>query len=71
MLVKQRSTALRRELTAPDRIAYTAHVAPGVVRTSLGEYLQMFRLAGTRFGSTDDEELSKWHERLKSMRCVH
>ena len=64
MPLRQRSTALRREFTAADRIPYAAHVAPTVVRTSFGDYLQVIRLAGASFESNDDEELNNWHERL-------
>src|ERR1700732_2936313 len=56
--------ATRREFTTADRIPYTAHVAPTVVRTAFGDYLQVFRLAGASFESNDDEELNNWHERL-------
>jgi type IV secretion system protein VirB4 len=63
-LTQKRATALRREFTAADRIPYTAHVAPAVVRTSFGDYLQVFRLGGASFESKDDEELNNWHERL-------
>ena len=60
----KRSTALRRELTAAERIPYSAHVASSVVRTQLGDYLQAFRLGGASFESRDDAELNNWHERL-------
>src|ERR1700730_10619027 len=60
----ERMTALRREFTAADRIPYTAHVAPTVVRTASGDYLQVFRLAGASFESNDDARLNHWHERL-------
>ncbi len=59
-----RATALRREFTAADKIPHTAHVAPTVVRTAFGDYLQVFRLGGASFESNDDEELNNWHERL-------
>jgi type IV secretion system protein VirB4 len=59
-----RTAAMGRELAAADRIPYTAHVAPTVVRTAFGDYLQVFRLGGTSFESNDDEELNNWHERL-------
>jgi type IV secretion system protein VirB4 len=55
---------MHREITAADRIPYTAHVAPSVVRTAFGDYLQVFRLAGASFESNDDEQLNNWHERL-------
>ena len=64
MLTHQRKTALRREFAAASRIPYAAHVAPGVVKTTFGDYLQVFRLAGASFESNDDEELNTWHERL-------
>ena len=55
---------LRRELGAADRIPYTAHVAPTVVKTAFGDYLQVFRLRGASFESNDDAQLNNWHERL-------
>src|SRR5882672_8703449 len=64
MLKHNRTTALRREFTAADKIPYTAHVAPTVIRTTFGDYLQVFRLGGASFESLDDEELNNWHERL-------
>jgi type IV secretion system protein VirB4 len=60
----KRSTALRRELSAAERIPYRAHVASCVVRTEFGDYLQAFRLGGASFESNDDAELNNWHERL-------
>ena len=48
-----RAAALRRELAAADRIPYAAHVAPHVVRTAFGDYLQTFRLGGAAFESGD------------------
>lgn len=60
----KRSTALRRELTAAHRIPYTAHVAPEVVRTAEGAYVQVIKLDGASFESADDERLNNWHERL-------
>lgn len=56
--------ALRRELTAGERIPYRAHVAPTVVRTQFGDYVQAFRIAGTSFETRDDAELNNWHARL-------
>jgi type IV secretion system protein VirB4 len=60
----KRTAAIRREFTAAQRIPYTAHVAPTVVRTSFGDYVQAFRVGGASFESNDDEELNNWHERL-------
>ena len=61
---RARIKATRREINAADRIPYTAHVAPAVVRTLLGDYIQAFRLGGASFESNDDDELNNWHERL-------
>ncbi len=64
MRTLKRTAAIRREFTTADRIPYTAHVAPTVVRTSLGDYLQVCRLGGASFESNDDAVLNNWHERL-------
>ena len=61
----KRAAAIRREFAASERIPYTAHVAPTVVRTTFGHYLLVFRLSGASFESNDDDELNNWHERLK------
>jgi len=50
--------------TAAERIPYTAHVSDSIVATSLGDYVQVFRLSGASFESADDEQLNTWHERL-------
>ncbi len=59
-----RAAAIRREMPASRHIPYTAHVAPEVVVTTQGAYLQTFRLSGASFESADDETLNNWHERL-------
>lgn len=64
MTLLNRAAALRREFTAAERIPYTAHVAEQIVRTSHGDYVQVFRLAGASFESADDDQLNSWHERL-------
>lgn len=64
MLKLKHSTALRRELNAAERIPYSAHVTPCVVRTTFGDYLQAFRLGGAGFETADDAQLNHWHERL-------
>ncbi|MDP8985890.1 MAG: VirB4 family type IV secretion/conjugal transfer ATPase [Pseudomonadota bacterium] len=64
MRALSRNSALRREFPAADRIPYHAHVAPHVVRTAFGDYLQAFRLGGASFETNDDGELNNWHERL-------
>jgi type IV secretion system protein VirB4 len=59
-----RPRPLRRELLAAERIPYTAQLSDSVVRTTLLDYVQVFRLAGVSFESADDEQLNNWHERL-------
>lgn len=61
---QRHAAALHREITAADRIPYTAHVARSVVKTAYGDYVQAFRLGGASFESSDDDELNNWHERL-------
>src|SRR6266404_7865004 len=60
----RRDAALRRERPAAVRIPYTAHIAPDIVRTESGDYVQVFQLSGASFESADDEVLNNWHERL-------
>jgi type IV secretion system protein VirB4 len=64
MKARRRTQALRRERHAADHIPYSAHVAPGIVTTAAGDYLQAFRLGGASFESADDVQLNGWHERL-------
>ncbi len=64
MVSLRRPSALHREISAADRIPYAAHVAPSIVRTAFGDYVQAFRLGGASFESNDDDELNNWHERL-------
>src|SRR5258707_1811556 len=59
-----RAAAGRRELPAARHIPYAAHVAPEVIVTTQGDYLQTLRLSGASFESADDETLNNWHERL-------
>jgi type IV secretion system protein VirB4 len=63
-MLKTRGAAMRRELTAAEHIPYCAHVAPTVVKTRYGDYLQVFRLGGASFECGDDVQLNAWHERL-------
>jgi type IV secretion system protein VirB4 len=60
----RRESAARRELAAAARVPYTAHVAPTVVKTLFGDYVQVFRLAGTSFECSDDAQINACHERL-------
>jgi type IV secretion system protein VirB4 len=64
MGVLRRARALRRELLAAERVPYTAQLSNTVVRTSLLDYVQVFRCAGVSFESADDAQLNSWHERL-------
>lgn len=57
----------RRELVAARHIPYTAQVAPTVVATEHGDYVQVWRIAGVSFESADDEALNGWHERLNAL----
>lgn len=59
-----RTAALRRELSAAEHIPFSAQVSESVVRTSLCDYIQVFRLQGLGFETADDEQLNGWHERL-------
>lgn len=59
-----RARALRRERCAAECIGFSAHVARHVVKTTLGDYVQVFRLGGASFECADDEQLNGWHERL-------
>jgi len=59
-----RASVLRRELKAAAHIPYSALVSDTVVRTTQGDYVQVFRLAGASFESADDSTLNTWHERL-------
>src|SRR6201997_4484206 len=59
-----RAAAIRRELPASRHIPYAAHVAPTILVTSAGDYIQTLKLSGASFESADDETLNNWHERL-------
>ena len=64
MSAASRMAGARRELPASWHIPYSAHVSPHVVTTDVGDYVQVFRLAGLAFETADDEDLNNWHERL-------
>ena len=57
----------RRELVAARHVPYTALVAPEVLRTGQGDYVQTLRLGGLAFESADDDTVSAWHERLNAL----
>ena len=63
-MVRRSGALLRRELTAEQNIPYRAHVAPAVVRTGSGDYLQVFRMGGQSFECADTDQINGWHERL-------
>ncbi len=63
-MVSAMRARLRRELTAGQNIPYRAHVAPSVLRTRAGDYLQVFRLGGQSFECADAQQINAWHERL-------
>lgn len=63
-LLSRSAAEVRREVEIAQRIPYTAQVAPGIVKTVFGDYVQVFRLAGMSFQSADDVELNTLHERL-------
>src|ERR1700733_1576685 len=54
----------RREVLAAQCIPYRAHVAPAIVCTENGDFVQVLKLAGSSFESADDARLNSWHERL-------
>jgi type IV secretion system protein VirB4 len=64
MLNRSRMSALRRESSAAQRIPCSAHVAPNVVRTVFGDYLQVLRLGGASFDTADDDRINTSHELL-------
>src|SRR6202162_202706 len=59
-----RAAAVRQETPAARPLPYAAHVAPEVIVTKAGDYVQTFRLSGASFESADDDTLNNWHERL-------
>jgi type IV secretion system protein VirB4 len=64
MLSLGNASAIRRESSAAKHVPYSAHVAPCVISTVFGDYIQVLRLGGASFETSDDEELNNWHERL-------
>jgi type IV secretion system protein VirB4 len=64
MLNRSRMSALRRESIASQRIPCSAHVAPNVVRTTFGDYLQVLRLGGVSFDTADTDRINTSHELL-------
>src|SRR5580698_4209921 len=55
---------IRREWPASTHVPYLAHVSEHIVSTRAGDYLQVFRLGGMGFETTDEPKLNNWHERL-------
>jgi type IV secretion system protein VirB4 len=60
----ERAGTLNREREAAERVPYVAQVSEHVVKTTFGDYLQVFRLEGSSFESADDAVVNAWHERL-------
>jgi type IV secretion system protein VirB4 len=60
----RRSPQIRRERHTGTHIPYLAHVSEHVVSTRAGDFVQVFRLGGLGFETTDDAQLNTWHERL-------
>jgi type IV secretion system protein VirB4 len=58
------AAALRREQAVAERVPYSAQVTEHLLRTTSGDYVQVFRLGGASFESADDAQLNNWHERL-------
>ena len=57
----------RREMVAARHLPYTAFIAPEVLRTAGGDFVQTLRIAGLAFESADDESVNAWHERLNAL----
>ena len=64
MLKPNRRAALRREPVAAQRIPCSAHVAPNVVKSMFGDYLQVLRLGGASFETAGEDSVNTWHELL-------
>ncbi len=62
--IVKRLAALRREAVAAERIPCSAHVAPNIVKTTFGDYLQVLRLGGVSFESANEDSVNSWHELL-------
>ena len=63
-MLRRTAGALRREPEVRRYIPYSAHVAPAVLRTRSGDYLQVFRLGGASFESADAAPNNRRAERL-------
>jgi type IV secretion system protein VirB4 len=64
MTVWSSEVSSRRGASLARHIPYSTHVSESIVRTGIGDFVQVFRLAGASFESADDAELNNWHERL-------
>jgi type IV secretion system protein VirB4 len=58
--------ALQSEPLASRQIAYRAQITDKVVRTSAGDYVRAWRLAGLSFECADDGEINATHEQLNA-----
>src|ERR1700735_3596658 len=57
-------TRIRRERHCSSHVPYLAHVSEHIVSTRAGDYLQVFRLGGVGFETTDEPKLNNWNEGL-------
>ncbi len=67
MLSSRRKATFGQEAAAATQLPYVAHVAPNLIKTSSGQYLQSLRLGGVSFETVDDVVLNDWHERLNAL----
>src|SRR5580704_18174920 len=63
-MLLQSAARILRERHTSLHVPYLAHVSANVISTRAGDYIQVFRLGGIGFETTDDARLNTWHERL-------
>ena len=49
MNARVQPSTLRREHSTLERVPYVVHVAPHLVKTAFGDYVQVLRLGGGEF----------------------
>jgi type IV secretion system protein VirB4 len=59
-----KASALRRESAASKMIPYTSMASESLVRTTFGDFVQVFELRGVSFENADAAYLNALHERL-------
>lgn len=62
--LEERRRRMARDSALAAAAPYTVLADPTVVRTRHNHYLQVFRMAGRPFETTEDQLLNEWHERL-------